>query len=327
MEVVTSIFVWLAMSIVLVFLDLLVGGVLTLLTTLTFRKVFLCGLWSLVLPPLLIYYGIFIERNQFVTKNIELSFPTLPKSFEGYRIIQISDVHSQSFIDRLDVLNYIVESINNLHPDLILFSGDVITISPDELDSTGPILSKLRAKDGIMSVLGNHDYCMYMGGRIHPSINQSALENLKAKEQQMGWKLLLDEHSFITRGSDSIAIVGVENITPSKHFPSVGDLHKASKNTKGLFRVLLTHDPQHWDTDPEARMFQLTLSGHTHSCQFSIFGMTPSAFTYKHYRGLYPDNSNDVSDPHYLYVNPGLGETLFPGRIGVMPEITLFTLR
>lgn len=327
MESIVTILIWLAMSIVLVLLDLAVGGILTLLTSLTFKKIFLYGLWSLVLPPLLIYYGIFIERNHCTVKNVELTYPTLPKSFDGYRIVQISDIHSQSFMGRLDVLEEFVNEVNNLHPDLILFTGDVITISPDELDSTGQILSGLHARDGVISILGNHDYCMYMGGRAHPSIRKDALEVVKLKERQMGWDLLLDENRFVTRGNDSIAIVGVENITPSKHFPSIGDLRKASEGTEGIFRILLTHDPLHWDSDPDARKFQLTLSGHTHSCQFSIFGLTPSSFTYKHYRGLYNDESSDGDSPRYLYVNPGLGETLFPARIGVVPEITLFTLK
>lgn len=325
LEFTTIAIILLAASIVLTLLNLAVGGLLALFTSISFKKAFLYGLWSLFLPPLLIAYGYFIERNLIVTEEVTVSHPQLPKAFEGYRIVHISDIHSRSFQNRQNVLIKAVEKINSLNPDLILFTGDLITMSPDELDQTAPVLSRLKAKDGVISILGNHDYCTHFRGRMTPTPNHIQLQRLIDRERLMGWHVLCNGHQFIARDTDTIAIVGVENITPSRHFPSTGNLTKASEGTEGLFRILLSHDPQHWDADTQAHSYPLTLSGHTHNCQFSIFGLTPAIFTYKHYNGLYKEGTS--SNPNYLNVNPGLGETLLPARIGVPPQITIITLQ
>lgn len=299
-------------------LDAAVCGLLSLFAGVQFKKAFLWGLISLAVPILFIAYGSLIGRNLFEVKKVDITFENLPAGFDGYRIVQISDIHASSFIEREDQLAKAVGMINSLEPDLIVFTGDLITLSPDELNTlTGP-LSELKAKDGVMSVLGNHDYSMY--SNAGPQQKEEHLKALIAKEKELGWDLLLNEHRIIRRGCDSIAVIGVENTSPSRHFPSKGNLAKASEGTDGTFRILLSHDPMHWDAEVVGKDYPLTLSGHTHAMQFSIFGWNPSSIIYQQNRGLY------TKGKQHLYVNIGLGETLFPARIGARPEITLITL-
>ncbi|MBE6240078.1 MAG: metallophosphoesterase [Bacteroidales bacterium] len=299
-------------------LDAAVCGLLNLFAGVQFKKAFLWGLISLAVPILFIAYGSLIGRNLFEVKKVDITFENLPAGFDGYRIVQISDIHASSFVEREDQLAKAVGMINSLEPDLIVFTGDLITLSPDELNTlTGP-LSELKAKDGVMSVLGNHDYSMY--SNASPQQKEEHLKALIAKEKELGWDLLLNENRIIRRGCDSIAVIGVENTSPSRHFPSKGNLAKASEGTDGTFRILLSHDPMHWDAEVVGKDYPLTLSGHTHAMQFSIFGWNPSSIIYQQNRGLY------TKGKQHLYVNIGLGETLFPARIGARPEITLITL-
>ena len=304
--------------IILLALDILVCGLLCILTGVAFKKAFLWGLLSLTVPPLAIAYGALWERNRFEVKNIELSFENLPESFDGYRIVHISDIHARSFEGREKHLKKAVEKINSLEPDLIAFTGDLISMAPDELNSTAPILTELTAKDGIFSILGNHDYCLY--NNAGQPVKDKYLRDLIERERKWGWNLLLNEHRVIRKGTDSIAVIGVENISPSKHFPSKGDLSKASEGTDAFFRILLSHDPMHWEEEITGRDYPLTLSGHTHAMQMSMFGWSPSSLIFRQNRGLY------TKGEQHLYVNIGLGETIFPARIGARPEITLITL-
>ena len=212
-----------------------------------------------------------------------------------------------------------MDKINSLDPDIIAFTGDLITMTPDELESHAPALSSLKAKDGTFSILGNHDYSMYSDAT--EEARQRHLETLIGKEKALGWDLLMDENRIIRRGGDSIAVIGVQNTSPSHHFPSKGDLTKASEGTEDMFRIILSHDPMHWEAEIIRKDYPLTLSGHTHAMQFSFLGWSPSSLMFKQFRGLYTENGQS------LHVNPGLGETIFPARIGVRPEITLITLR
>lgn len=323
-ELTTVIILLLAASVALTLLDLAVSGLLTLLTSVPFKKAFLYGLWSLLVPPLLLAYGHFVEIDDIRTAEVSIAHPQVPQAFDGYRIVHISDLHLRSFQNRLDVLRKAVEIINGTNPDLVLFTGDLITMSPDELDKTAPILSRVKADDGVWSVIGNHDYCTHIGGRMSAKPSHTQLRRLLERQRLMGWNVLCNENHTIVRDEDTIALVGVENVTPSKHFPSTGDLDKASAGTEGMFRILMSHDPQHWSMNPQAHSFPLTLSGHTHCCQVSLLGLTPARFIYTHYDGLYQEGT--ASDPHFLHVNPGLGETLLPVRIGVPPEVTLIVL-
>ena len=305
--------------IVLLVLDLAVSGVIRAVAGVSFKRAFLWGLLSLLLPPGAILYGSLIERNTFRVKKIELAYENLPEGFRDYRIVHISDIHARSFSKREKSLQRAVDKINALDPDMIAFTGDLITMTPDELDPISAVLSSMKARDGVFSVLGNHDYCMYSD--MSQTEKQKCLEDLIIKEREMGWDLILNEHRIIRKGKDSIAVIGVENTSPSRHFPSRGDLDKASEGTEGMFRLLLSHDPMHWEAEIIGKDYPLTLSGHTHAMQVSIFGWSPSSLIFKQHKGLYTEGNQSI------YVNKGLGETIFPARIGAIPEITLITLK
>ena len=319
----TSTLILLGIScLLLLILDSLVAVMLWLTLKVTFRKAFLWGLLSLALPPLFFAYGYLVERNWTQVREVEIATPSLPHTFNGYRVVQISDIHLRSFKGRERTLQKMVDKINSLNPDIICFTGDLVTMSPDEIEGFQTILSTLHAKDGVFSVMGNHDYMIYAGKgapRTNPSI---AIKQLQEAERQMGWTLLLDSNSLIRRGSDCIAIVGVENISTSRHFPSKGNLAKALQGSEGAFRILLSHDPTHWDSQVSYRTdIPLTLSGHTHATQCTLLGWCPGKYIYPHYKGHYSQGNQ------HLYVNIGLGETIFPARVGTRPEITLITLR
>lgn len=304
--------------------DLAISGVIALLTQISFKKAFTWGLVSLAIPPLLAAYGVLIERNIYQIKKTEISFENLPEGFDGYRVVQISDIHARSFAKRGKSLQRAVRKINSLKPDLIVFTGDIVTMAAEELDSISDILNTLEAKDGVLSILGNHDYGIYGGGPDSPypvRSSEESIDLLKEKQKRMGWDLLLDEHRFIRRGKDTIAVIGVENTSASSHFPSKGNLSKASEGTEEYFRILLSHDPTHWEMEVVGKDFPLMLSGHTHAMQFALFGWSPSRYIFKQNKGLYEKNGQ------YIYVNKGLGETIVPARVGTHPEITLHTLR
>jgi len=317
-EISATLMIIVACWLMLLILDVLICAGLRLFLGIPFGRAFLWGLLSLILPPLLTAYGALVERNCFKVKEVEIAFKDLPAEFDGYRIIHISDIHARSFIGREKYLQKAVNKVNVLDPDMIAFTGDLITLSPDELKGLAPALGSLKAKDGIYSVLGNHDYSIYSDAS--PQERQKHLEDLVAKEKALGWNILMDENRIISKGTDSIAVIGVQNTSPSRHFPSKGDLKTASEGTEGLFRIVLTHDPMHWENEILGRDYPLTLSGHTHAMQLSLFGWSPSRLLFGQYRGLYTRNGQSI------YVNPGLGETIFPARIGVRPEITVITL-
>ena len=301
-------------SVLLTVLDLAAAGLLTWILRLSFKRCFLWGLLSLLLPPLLLAYGLLIERNIYQVKRVEVTFDNLPAQFDGYQLVQLSDIHTRSFLKRPKSLQRCIDKVNNLHPDLIVFTGDIVTLRSDELDSVSHILGGLHAPDGIISIIGNHDYCTYGN---EPDGKQRVVE----QERQMGWTVLCNDNCILSRGGDSIAVIGVENISTSKHFPTTGNLPLALEGTEGMFKILLSHDPTHWDREVVGKDIPLTLSGHTHASQFSVLGWTPVRYMYNQYRGLYQKGNQ------YLYINIGLGETIFPARIGAPPEITLITLR
>ena len=294
--------------------DLVVSGLLRLVAKMPFRKAFKWGLVALLVPPMVIAYGSVVDRNRFEIKEVSLEYPDLPESFDGYRIIHISDLHARSYAKRTARLERAAQIINGLDADLIAFTGDLISLVPDEIDPIAASLSTLKAKDGVVSVLGNHDYGTYA------DTSGVLVDDLIAKEREMGWELLLNEHKVLHRGADSIVVIGVENTSVSHFFPSNGDLTKASEGTDGAFRIVLTHDPMHWESEILGQDYALTLSGHTHAMQLSIFGWSPSSLMFRHSDGLYTEDSQ------HLYINVGLGETLFPARIGARPEITVITL-
>lgn len=264
-------------------------------------------------------YGFTIGWKKLVIKEIPVSFKELPAGFNGYTIVQLSDLHIGTYISSPEVVEKLVTTVNSINPDVILFTGDLVNSSPKELDIFMDILSGLKAVDGVYSILGNHDYCEYRH-YDSPDGQQKNLLELKKREHELGWHLLLNEHSIICRDGDSIAILGVEN-DGNPPFPAFADLSKASEGLpQGIFKVLMSHDPSHWrrkvlsETD-----VNLTLSGHTHAMQLKIGGFSPSQWTYKEWGGVYTEGSR------LLHVSTGTGSNI-PFRFGAWPEIDVIRL-
>ena len=262
--------------------------------------------WGLAAIPFAsILYSIFKGKYNYKVWKYTLYFDNLPKAFDGYRITQISDIHCGSF-DKYEKIRYGVDLINSQKSDVILF---------------------LQAPDGVFSIMGNHDYGDYSSWET-PEAKQQNLEHLFQLQKQMGWQLLLNEHCYLERNGEKIALIGVENWGHGR-FSKYGDLNKAMEgvNTED-FKILMSHDPTHWQEIvlPENKDIQLTLSGHTHGMQCGIeipgwLKWSPSQYIYKYWGGMYEEGGK------YLNVNRGFGYHAFPGRLGVWPEITVIELK
>ena len=277
--------------------------------------------WTLALGSLAyIIYGATEGKQHFQVREVTISSDELPAGFDGYRIMQLSDIHIGSWAGDGDALQKAVRIINDQQADLILFTGDLVNNVATELDEFMPVLSQIKGKDGVYSVLGNHDYSPYIKWETEAA-QAANLESLKAKQAAMGWKMLHNAHVILHHHGDSIALVGVEN-SGRPPFPDHGDLPKALNGTEGMYKVLMSHDPSHWRREvlPESDV-QLTLSGHTHDMQFSLFGFSPARYVYPEHSGLYQEGKQS------LFVNIGLGYLMFPMRLGAWPEITMITLR
>ena len=266
-----------------------------------------------------ILFGITQGKELFQLEEVTIQSEKIPIGFEGYRIIQISDIHAGSWTGNPEGLQKAVDIINAQHPDLILFTGDMVNNLASELDEFIPVLSQIKAKDGIYSILGNHDYSPYIKWESKEA-QQANLMSLIQKQEDMGWKMLNNSNAIIHHNGDSIAILGVEN-SGKPPFPDYGDLPAAIKGTEGMYQILMSHDPSHWRREilPKSDI-PLTLAGHTHGMQLKILGFCPARFAYPEYEGLYTEGDQQ------LYVNIGLGFLLYPMRLGAWPEITLFTL-
>lgn len=305
----------------------------------------------------LVWHGILYTRTHNQIVNLTVNSERLPQSFDGYRIVQISDLHLGTWGNETTFLSEFVNTVNNLRPDLIVFTGDLVNQKADELKPFEKILSKLEASDGVYSILGNHDYGDYVDW---PTTDDKAanLEALKKIQTDAGWKMLNNDHVFISKSKegrrDSIALIGVEN-WGEPPFGKYGDLQKAypADNSHNLrdqnFKILLTHNPEHWVREVRKRTnIDLSLAGHTHAMQasFDAFGKrySPAAWRYPTWGGFYTENGigeiEDFGNPDTmggldrnldkpsLYVNIGAGEVAVPLRIGASnPEITLITLK
>ena len=267
-----------------------------------------------------ILYGALFGTENFKVRETTILSKDLPQGFENYRIVQISDIHCGSWAGNPQALQKAVNIINAQQPDLIVFTGDLVNNIATEVDEFMPVLSQSKAKDGVYSVLGNHDYAMYIRWES-PEKKEENLDALKQKQADMNWNLLNNRHVKLYQNGDSIALIGVEN-SGRPPFPNYAKLPEAMEGTEGMFKVLLSHDPSSWRREvlPETDI-QLTLSGHTHAMQTKIFGFSPSAWVYPEYEGLYTE------DGQMLYVNIGLGHLMYPLRLGAWPEITLLTLK
>ena len=271
--------------------------------------------WGLVLYGHLVgYQEMEIHRYDFVSAD-------LPQAFDGYRIVQFSDAHVGTMTgSRQWLLQRAVDSINALHPDVIIFSGDLQNLHPFELQQHMETLRRLHAKDGVYSILGNHDYPTYLN--CDEETKAALVEQTIKLERKIGWKLLLNEHSIVRRDSDSIVIAGMENWGSMKRMPRKGDVKKTLAGLSSQpFIVMLQHDPSAWDEKilPECQA-QLTLSGHTHGGQFEFLGWSPASLSYKEWGGW------TYKDGRALYVSTGLG-ALIPFRLNMPGEIVQITLK
>jgi predicted MPP superfamily phosphohydrolase len=270
-------------------------------------------------------YGLTRGRHYYKVHKETLTFPDLPEAFDGFTITQLSDIHSGSFSSRKGVEKG-VAIVNDQQSDIILFTGDLVNNEAIEMDPWIDTFAGLRAPMGKFSVLGNHDYGDYKRWE-HESDKQFNLVRLKEVHKEIGFRLLLDEAVTIQKGDQSIALIGVEN-WGTGGFHQYGDLQKATKNVPGdAFRILMSHDPSHWDavTLEHDQHIHLTLSGHTHGAQFGIelfgFKWSPIKYIYKQWAGLYQNSGK------YLYVNRGFGFLGLKGRVGIWPEITVIELK
>ena len=267
----------------------------------------------------IILFGATEGKQHFEIKKVNIKSKDIPQAFDGYRIVQIADIHTGSWGTDTLPMQRAVNLINSLQPALIVFTGDLVNNLASELDAFIPIFSRLKAKHGVYSVLGNHDYSTYIKWE-HPDQQEVELDSLKAKQAQMGWELLNNRHVKLYQQEDSIALIGVEN-SGRPPFPDHARLNEASTGTEGMFKILLSHDPSHWRREVLPKTdIQLMLAGHTHNMQTSLFGLSPAAFAYPEHSGLYEENGQ------MLYVNIGLGHLLYPMRLGAWPEITVLTL-
>lgn len=278
------------------------------------------------IPFASILYGIYRGKYNFKVLNYTLHFEDLPEAFDGYKLTQISDVHSGSF-DNIEKVEYAIDLINEQKSDVILFTGDLVNNKATEMEPYIDIFKKLKAKDGMYSVLGNHDYGDYINWSS-PEAKAQNLEDLKTLQKDIGFDLLLNENRFLEKNGERIALIGVENWGKGG-FKKAGDLKKAaSKIDANDFKILMSHDPSHWDEEviKDDYHYHLTLSGHTHGMQFGIeipgwFKWSPVKWRYKHWAGIYKELGQ------YINVNRGFGYLAFPGRVGIWPEITVIELK
>ena len=278
------------------------------------------GLGIALLAMAYLIFGATEGKQYFQVKKTTIESKDVPQAFDGYRIVQLSDMHVGSWNGNTQAMEKAVSIINDLQPDLIVFTGDLVNNLASELDNFIPVFSKLKAKDGVYSVLGNHDYSTYIHWE-NPEDQKEELVRLKQKQAEMGWTMLNNRHIKLYNQNDSIALIGVEN-SGRPPFPDYAKLSEAMQGTEGMFQILLSHDPTHWRREvlPQTDI-ELMLAGHTHAMQTKIFGFTPAQFIYKENDGLYQEGEQ------MLYVNVGLGHLLYPMRLGAWPEITLLTLR
>ena len=264
-------------------------------------------------------YGLLCGWKQLTVKYVDVTFDHLPAEFEGYRIAQLSDLHVGTYGSNAAFLEKVVQRVNDEQPDLVVFTGDLINTTPTEIPPFEQTLSQLQAKDGVMAVLGNHDYCLYGFGERPADLRDGARQVVQA-ERRMGWQVLLNEHRVISRDSAQIAIVGVEN-TGKPPFPEIGDLRGAVAGLPDtMFRILLSHDPSHWRMEVlPGTDIPLMLAGHTHAAQLKIGAWSPSQWLYEEWGGLYQQGKQQ------LYVSEGTGGSI-PFRLGATPEIIVFTL-
>lgn len=267
----------------------------------------------------------FSNKYNYQVKKIKIPFATLPAAFKGLRIVQLSDIHSGSLNDRSEVEKGVAKVLA-LKPDLILFTGDLVNNTADEMTPFMDVFNRLQAPMGVFSVLGNHDYGDY---KEWDSLQEKRenMERLKKVQADLGWRLLMNEHVIFEKEGQKIALLGIENWSSKARFPKYGKMEEAYAGTEEVpFKILMSHDPSHWDAEvrPKYSDVNLMLSGHTHGMQFGVelpwFKWSPVQYVYEQWAGLYRQQEQK------LYVNRGFGFIGYPGRVGILPEITLIEL-
>ena len=279
------------------------------------------GVVMVVLNWYVLFYGSFVGFDQITVREMTYESAELPESFDGYRIVQFSDAHVGTYIGgREHLLSAVVDTINAQSPDMVVFAGDLQNREPQEICPFVDVLGGIKAKDGVFSVIGNHDYSDYI--EATPDIKAENEKETRELERKMGWRLLVNEHEVVRRGTDSIVIAGLDNDGDGKKFPQRGDVRKALEGVSdSAFVVMAEHDPTCWRRKilPESRA-QLTLSGHTHAMQFMIGNWSPASFVYKEWGGFFSEGARA------LIVSTGIGGFI-PFRFGVPGEIVVITMR
>lgn len=267
-----------------------------------------------------VLYGSLAGITRFDIKEVEYHSADIPKGFDGYRIIQLSDIHIGSWQGNPEPIKQLVRLVNEQKADLIVFTGDLVNQQSHELDGFQEILSQLHAPDGVYSILGNHDYGSYYHWES-PEAEADNLDYLFLQKKAMGWKLLNNAHEILHHNGDSIALIGVEN-DGEPPFSQYADLPKAMQGTDSLFQILLSHNPTHWKREvlPTTHI-PLMLAGHTHAMQSILFGHSLAELIYPEWQGMYYEGNRA------LYVNIGIGYVGLPFRFGAWPEVTVLTLR
>ena len=275
-------------------------------------------------PAVTLGYGIISGAHDYRLRNVRIALPHLPTSFDGLRIGQLSDIHSGSFLHKTAVKGGVALLVAE-NPDIIFFTGDLVNKQTDEVEEYINVFNKVKAPLGVYSTLGNHDYGDYSTWPSAAAKRKNFVAMLKAHEL-LGWNLLMNEHRIIEKNRDQLAVIGVENWGTGR-FSKYGKLKQAYQGVEELpVKLLLSHDPSHWDAEirPHFRDIDITFSGHTHGFQFGIelgtFKWSPAQYRYKQWAGLYREAKQ------YLYVNRGFGYIGYPGRVGILPELTIVEL-
>ncbi len=278
------------------------------------------------IPLVGITYGILSGAHDYRVRRVTVKLPNLPKAFDGLRIAQLSDIHSGSFFNKTAVQGG-VNLLLREKPDVVFFTGDLVNNVASEVKDYIPIFQKVKAPLGVYSTLGNHDYGDYVAWPNQAAKRQN-LEDLKHAHGLLGWDLLMNQHRMLEEGGEQLAIIGIENWGGKGNFPKYGKLAEARRGTEAApVKLLLSHDPSHWEAQvlPEFPDIDLMFAGHTHGMQFGVelpgFKWSPVQYMYKQWAGLYEEAGR------YLYVNRGYGYLGFPGRIGILPEITIVELK
>lgn len=279
-----------------------------------------------VIPAVGFIYGMVKGAYKYKVHNVKVPSSKIPAAFNGFKIVQVSDIHTGSFTDNT-ALHKAFDIVMQQGADLILFTGDLVNNKAEETKGFEEVYSKLKAPFGVYSVLGNHDYGDYVQWDSVEAKRKN-LEELMQVHANAGWKLMMNEHVALEKNGEQIALLGIENWGGNMHFPKYGKMQDAHRGTeKYPFKILMSHDPSHWEKQVQTEYsdVDLTLSGHTHGMQFGIeipgFKWSPVKYFYKQWAGLYK------SGEQFLYVNRGLGFLGYPGRLGIWPEITVIELQ